>query len=111
MEGRATLTMETSSTTMNWATQAMDRMIQSGTFRPLRGAEGFVVGLNGLGHRCVRLNGEWPWNRSDPPHTLWTPFRPQVTMGVIVPHQHAPGAATTVTDMRRSGRGGSHGNH
>ena len=40
MEGRATLTIDTSSTTMNWATQAMARMTQSGVRRPF----GVVVG-------------------------------------------------------------------
>ena len=35
MEGSATLTMDTSRTTMNCATQAMDRITQSGTRRPL----------------------------------------------------------------------------
>ena len=34
MEGRATLTIDTSSTTMNCATQAMARMSQSGVRRP-----------------------------------------------------------------------------
>jgi hypothetical protein len=33
MLGRATLTIETSSTTMNWAMQAMERIIQSGAWR------------------------------------------------------------------------------
>jgi hypothetical protein len=35
MEGSATLTIDTSSTTMNCATQAMVKMTQSGARRPL----------------------------------------------------------------------------
>ena len=34
MDGSATLTIDTSSTTMNWATQAMAKMTQSGTRCP-----------------------------------------------------------------------------
>jgi hypothetical protein len=44
MEGSATLTMDTSSTTMNWATQAIARITQSGTLRPLGVLSELVLG-------------------------------------------------------------------
>src|SRR5271166_3789018 len=59
MEGRATFTTETSRTTMNWATQAMARMIQSGAWRrPLAGAVLIAPGLAQGGSASCRSGAE-----------------------------------------------------
>ena len=65
MCGSATLTMETSSTTMNCATQAMERMSQSGVWRWV------VVAGDDMGfsvrEACIILTLDAPYEGSDCP--------------------------------------------
>src|SRR5580698_5863933 len=102
MDGSATFTMDTSSTTMNCATQAMDRITQSGTLRPagvLRESPvacPVSVMVMSVPHACAHEA------------TLWSPLRRSNGVTSRALRRHRPLPATVISE-RGPFRGGSGG--